>query len=480
MKNLDRRTFLKTSVIAATAYGLSPKSWAQTQGANGDIRYAVVGFNGRGKAHIADILKVKGARIVALCDVDPAVLAREAQKLKDLGHPVKTYTDVRKLLESNEVDAISTATPNHWHSLITIWSCQAGKDVYVEKPVSHNVWEGRKAVEAARKYNRIVQSGTQNRSNTALQSAVAWVHAGNLGKVTLARGLCYKRRPSIGHVTGVQPIPEGLDYDLWTGPAELEPLTRKSLHYDWHWVWNTGNGDIGNQGIHQMDIARWFLNEKQLSAHVMSVGGRVGYVDDATTPNTQFVHHDYGHAALLFEVRGLPANAGTESMDTYLGASVGNVIHCEGGFVVVSDGSITAYDPSGLVLKKFEGRYLNHQENFVAAIRSRKSSELTADIDEGHVSSALCHLGNISHRLGQEMPQEEIREKIKGNKASADACARMLQHLAANKVDLTKSQLIYGEPLTVDRKAERFVGNAKADAMLTRNYRAGYVVPEKV
>src|SRR5205807_7292226 len=245
-----------------------------------------------------------------------------AKREDEKGTPVQTYTDVRKLLENKDIDVISTATPNHWHSLITIWSCQAGKDVYVEKPVSHNVFEGRQCVEAARKYNRIVQAGSQGRSNGAQREAFAWIKEGHLGKIKIARGLCYKRRPSIGKVDGPQPIPSQIDYDLWCGPALKLPLTRKKLHYDWHWVWNTGCGDLGNQGIHEMDVARWFLGAMELSPRVFSVGGRLGYVDDGETPNTMVIYHDYPTAPLIFEVRGLPDKPGSKNMDQYKGASI--------------------------------------------------------------------------------------------------------------------------------------------------------------
>jgi len=471
-----RRTFLKTSALAAVGIGLSARSWAQVRGANDDIRFGVVGFKGRGRSHITDILKVKGARIVALCDVDQTVLDAEAQRLKAIGQTVKTYTDVRQMLESSEIDAISTATPNHWHAPITIWACQAGKDVYVEKPVSHNIWEGQQMIEIARKHSRIVQSGTQSRSHSGMQEAVAWVQAGNLGKITLARGLCYKRRPSIGKVTGPQAVPSHINYDLWTGPAPMEPLMRKELHYDWHWVWETGNGDLGNQGIHHMDIARWFLGEKDLAPHVFSIGGRVGYIDDGTTPNTQIIHHAYAAVPLIFEVRGLPAKASREPMDSLLGVSVGNIIHCEHGFLLLGDGSIAAYDHSGRILRSFTGIYQNHHANFVKAIRSRLASDLTADISEGHISSTLCHVANISHRLGQQASQGEIRERIKDNKDCTEAYERMLAHLDSNGVDSNKEKLILGEALSIDLKTQRFVGNDRANAFRTRSYRAPFSV----
>ena len=477
-----RRTFLQQSAVGAAAWALTPRSWAQVKGANNDIRVAVVGFRGRGQSHLADLLQVKGARIVALCDVDRQVLDRGVKFLAGKGHTAKPYTDVRQMLESREIDAVSTATPNHWHSLLTIWACQAGKDVYVEKPVSHNIWEGRQMVAAARKYGRIVQAGTQSRSDTALQDCRAWLGEGHLGRITVARGLCYKRRPSIGKVKGPQPVPSHIDYDLWTGPAEMRLLHREKLHYDWHWDFNTGNGDLGNQGIHQMDIALWFLGQKALPRRVMSVGGRVGYVDDGNTPNTQIIHLDYPEAPLVFEVRGLNANARTDRMDTFLGAGYGNVFHCENGFVVAHNGgqdggTVTAHDRSGAVLRVFPGDRRNHHENWAKAVRSRKSSDLTADIEGGHIASALCHAGNISYLVGRKASPGEIREKVRGNRETADAYERMALHLAANNV---KEPMMLGEMLTIDPSTERITNNEQANALLRRNYRSPFVVPEKV
>ncbi|CAG0990288.1 partial Myo-inositol 2-dehydrogenase, partial [Anaerolineae bacterium] len=278
---LTRRDFLRHTSLAIAGVGMAPAFAAQTTGRvvgpNEEIRFAVVGFRGQGGSHIKSIqsLREKGVkvRITALCDVDREVLEGGVKVFKDKGEEVKGYTDIRELLQDSNVDALSIATPNHWHSLGTIWAVQAGKDVYVEKPVSHNVWEGRQMVKAARQHGRIVQTGTQCRSSReGIAAAVEWVRTGNLGKILAARGLCYKRRDTIGKVDGPQPIPPGIDYDLWCGPAPKDPLTRKRLHYDWHWVWPTGNGDLGNQGIHQMDIARWFLGEAELSPAVISIG----------------------------------------------------------------------------------------------------------------------------------------------------------------------------------------------------------------
>jgi len=485
MQNISRRRFIRNSLLTAAAL----KSWpliAQTNtnaripGANGDIRYAVVGFNGRGAEHISALAKVPGTRLVALCDVDTAVLAKELTKVTASGAQVQGYTDLRKLLENKDIDAVTFAVPNHWHALASIWAVQAGKDVYVEKPVSHNVWEGRKIVEAARIHNRIVQTGTQCRSSVGLQEAIAWLQAGNLGKIIRARGLCYKRRPSIGLAGGPQPVPATVDYDLWCGPAQKHPLMRKRLHYDWHWVWETGNGDVGNQGIHQMDIARWVLGEKEISPQVISVGGRLGYEDDGTTANTQIIFHGYKAAPLIFEVRGLAENASSKNMDKYHGADIGVVVDCEGGSMVIpSYTKAIIYDKAGKEIKTYEAGG-GHFENFFEAVRSRKHTDLHADISEGHISSALCHTGNISYRLGKSMQPEELRDAVKGNSDLAEGLGRMQEHLAANQVDLHKTPLILGANLKMNPKTERFTGNSKANAMLTREYRQGFVVPEKV
>ncbi len=484
MKSLNRRSFIKSTSLTAGAFSISARSWAQVEGSNSDVRVAVIGCGGRGKDHVSGFSKTSGVRITALCDADASHTAEHAAKLKDENKSVEVFTDIRKLLESKNVDVVAMATPNHWHSLGGIWAIQAGKDVYTEKPVSHNVWEGRQFVEAARKHKKIVQTGTQSRSSReGIAKAVEWVKAGNIGKIVVSRGLCYKPRPSIGKVDAPQPIPAGLDYDLWCGPAEKLPLMRKKLHYDWHWVWNTGNGDLGNQGIHQMDICRWFLGEKELAPFVVSAGGRLGYIDDGETANTQIIYQGYAKAPLIFEVRGLPEKTGAKNMDRFKGASVGCIIECEGGYVVVPNyKSAIAYDKDGAQIQKWEGGGDNgpHMANFIKAVHSRKIEDLYADIEEGHLSSALCHTGNISYRLGAKKNPNEIKEAMKDHKGMADSFERMAAHLDKNGVDITKEQVALGVPLKMDPKTEKFLGNDKANEMLTRKYRAPYVVPENV
>ena len=501
MNTLNRRTFLKKTALCGATAVFSARSWAQVAGANGDIRVAVVGLHGRGKNHLASLAAIPGARVVAICDVDTAVLDATAAKLAGEGRAVQKFSDFRKLLASPDIDAITVATPNHWHSLSGIWACEAGKDVYMEKPVSHNVWEGRQLVAAAAKYKRVMQAGTQIRSGEGLIEAVAWVRAGNLGRVTAARGFCYKRRKSIGLTHGPQKVPATVDYDQWCGPAPKDPLRRAQLHYDWHWQYVTGNGDVGNQGIHQMDVARWFLGESGLPRHTLSVGGRLGYEDDGDTPNTQVVVHDYATAPLIFEVRGLPAkpdavepaavsglsgadaaDAAAAMMDKYRGVSIGNVVDCEGGSVVTDNYfTAAAYDRKGVLVKEFKG-VDRHMANFIDVVRSRRSADLYGKIEEGHISSALCHLGNISHQLGRKVPPGELREKIAGDAPLAEACGRMMEHLAINGVDLSQTPATLGMPLEIRTGSESFAGQhaAEANALLTRKYRKGYVVPRLV
>jgi predicted dehydrogenase len=502
MTNLSRRSFLKTTALGAAVFSMNASSWLRAAGANDDIRVAQIGFRGQGGGHISNLKGMKGVRVVALCDVDKDVLGKKATSL---GSDVRTYTDIRKLLEDKEVDAVSIATPNHWHALATVWACQAGKDVYVEKPASHNIFEGRKMVEAARKYNRIVQCGTQCRSSAGLQQAVQYVRDGKLGKIVIARGFCYKGRKSIGLVDGPQQVPDNIDYDLWCGPAPKDPPRRNGkngpVHYDWHWFWAYGNGDYGNQGPHQVDICRWFLGENAIAPFAMAVGGRLGYKDSAETPNTLIVYLGY-NTPMVFEVRGLPKDKASQEkdwkMDNYKGASIGNVIECENGYVVVpSYTEATVYDKDGKQIEKFDGKKKKgeasvqtptgltadsggHHGNWIAAIRSRDMKHLKAEVLEGHLSAGLVHIGNISYRLGVQKKPAEIKEALKDNKNLAEAFDRMAGHLDANGVDITADNLQLGVPLKFNPETERFADNDKANEMVSRNYRKPFEVPEKV
>ena len=489
MKQVSRRGFLVGSVVGGVAArgALARSAWAAPLGSNDAVRVAVVGLGnpGKGRHHVEMFKALPGVRLAALCDVDETILDKAAQELASENIQVARYVDVRKLLESKDVDAISIATPNHWHSLMTIWACQAGKDVYVEKPISHNVWEGRKAVEAATRFGRIVQAGTQSRSDEALLELADSLRKGEMGKILRARGFCYKRRESIGRVSGPQPIPPGVHYDLWCGPAPLEPLRRERLHYDWHWFWATGNGDIGNQGVHEMDMCRWMLGEQKLPPRVFSIGGRFGYVDDAETPNTQIAVLDYPAAPILFEVRGLPQKAGVSYMDQYRGVRIGIVIECENGYFAGGGGGGWTYDRNGKRVRQFSGSGGDkHVENFIEAVRSRKAEQLKAPLLGGHVSSALCHLANISHRLGTQVPQTELKARAGSRADVAETMDRFAAHLAANAVDLGQAKPVLGPVLDILPDEERFASRsgfdlgAWANRLLRDEYRPPFVVPE--
>lgn len=491
---LTRRHFLKTSAFAASAAAASRVEWVFAEdekpstSANEKLGFAVIGVNGRGGDHINGVLERADCEILHVCDVDAIVGGRRAEEIGRRQERTPDVTqDFRKALEDPNVDCITCATPNHWHSLCAILAMQAGKDVYVEKPVSHNVWEGRQAVKWARHLGRICQAGTQSRSSPSLKEAVAWVHAGNLGKIQYAIGTCYKPRQSIGKRDTPLPIPETIDYDMWCGPAAKVDLYRERLHYDWHWDWNTGNGDMGNQGIHQMDIARWFLGEDELSPRILSIGGRLGYEDAGNTPNTQVVIHEYAAAPLIFETRGLPKDKASQgdglwgkSMDNYRGSQIGVIVQCEQGYVVIpSYSGCAAFDNDGHEVKSWSGGG-NHYANFVSAVRSRKHEDLNADILDGHLSSALCHTGGVSHVLGKKATCKEIEEALGPSQPQlADSFARMAAHLRANEVDIDNTAAIsLGPWLEMDPATETFKDNPEASARLTRDYRAGYVVPE--
>jgi len=476
MEHTTRRAVLKGTLAAGLSLAMP---FSRARGANDAVRVGVIGLRGQGSNHIKWFSAIPGVRVVAICDADRAILDREAKKSRDRQETVDAYVDMRKLLDDKSIDAVITATPNHWHALVTVWACQAGKDVFVEKPVSHDLWEGRQMVKAARKYSRIVQSGMQRRSDTGLAEAIDYIKQGHLGAITSVRGIVYVRRDSIGKVDGPQPIPESVDYNLWCGPAPMAPLTRKSLHYDWHWVWPTGNGDFGNNGIHFIDICRWVLGANELPRRVISVGGRFGYIDDGETPNTQILFYDYKPAPILFEVRGLPREAGNKAMDYYYGTSAGTVVHCEKGYFVGG----WAYDNDGKRIRQFirtDGA--GHHANFIDAVRSRKVSDLNADVLEGHLSSALCHMGNISHRLGALASREKIVERIAGADGMAECFERMQEHLLVNGVNVQQTPRILGPWLTLDPKTETFTGEfaSEANALVRRTYREPFVIPEDV
>jgi predicted dehydrogenase len=477
MNKATRREFLRRTVLAATACATGLVARAA---ANERVRVAVTGVRwtqyvndhrGRGSEHLAALSAMKDVEIAALCDIDESVVGEAAKFVEEkTGKKPAYYQDFRKLLEDKSIDAVTIATPNQWHSLQSIWAIQAGKDVYVEKPLSHTLWEGRKVVEAARKYSRMVQHGTQNRSAPAVQQAVEFLRAGKLGKIKVARGLCYKKRVSIGKKPDGT-VPSGVDYDLWLGPAPVRPFNENRFHYQWHWNWDYGNGDIGNQGIHEMDVVRWGLGKDEPPRRVISIGGRLGYEDDGETANTQVALFDYGDSLLIFEVRGLQT-------PDYRKARVGFVFHGTEGTLVGGATYANVFDLKGNPVTSFTGEG-NHFRNFIDAVKSRKREDLTADVLEGHRSTTLVHLANTSYRLGRQEPLS-CKEPFGGYLEGDESFQRLREHLRENEIDFEKSSIRVGRFLEFDGSSESFVGDAEANKLLRRDYRKPFVVPDTV
>ncbi|MBI2804498.1 MAG: Gfo/Idh/MocA family oxidoreductase [Planctomycetes bacterium] len=476
MSQITRRQFVKGSIAAmATITVAGTKSSGQVRGANEAIRVAVAGLNGRGSAHVGAYAGMQNVQVAYLVDPDTRTYARRLQQVR--GPAPRTVQDIRRALEDRNVDAISIATPNHWHALMTIWGAQAGKHVYVEKPSSHNVHEGRIAVQMARRHNVIVQHGTQSRSDAAWANTIAAIHSGRYGRLLVSRGLCYKRRNSIGNRPNGNP-PAELDFNLWLGPAQRTAFHTNLVHYNWHWFWDFGNGDIGNQGVHQFDIARWAIQGATLPRSVVTVGGRFGYSDQGQTPNTQVSLMDFGQTKLIFEVRGLTGPG-------YRNQSVGNVFHLEQGviaghrFFARGAGAGEAI-PDMEVARRPGGS--NHFANFIAGVRSRRRADLNADIEEGHYSSALCHLANISYQMGRNVAFAPRARVTTENRDFLESIERMEAHLSGNphNLRLAEMQLHVGPLLQVQARTENFNGNAEANRLLTRQYREGFAVPERV
>ena len=411
-----RRTFVQASVFSALA---ATRVW----GANDRINVAVIGVGSRGQAHIKAYAKQPDAHIYALCDVDQANLERSQARVKDLtGETPKGFVDMRDVFADKEVNAVSMPLPNHWHALATVWACQAGKDVYIEKPACHDPWEGKQMVAAARKYGRMVQVGSQGRSAEHKIKAIELVQSGAIGKVYMAKGLCFKRRKSIGH-TPNEPVPAGVDWDKFRGPAPMIPFSKNHFLYNWHWFWDTGNGDIGNQGVHEMDIARWGLGV-DLPHSVVASGGKYVYDDDQETPNTLLARFDYGNKELIFEVRGLQTGGEGELVTGKDGNTIGNLFYGDKGWLSLDNDGFRLFqgDPATMVQsEKAAADPLGpHLANFLAAVRSRKYQDLHAEINIGRLSADLCHLANISYRMGGQKlkydPQAERFEMAEANR----------------------------------------------------------------
>jgi len=431
---MNRRYFLMTSTALAAQTVKPAKS------ANETVRVAVVGCGGRGSSHVNAWTNQPNVELAGLVDVDDTHSERYVGALQKRGKTAPpVFRDIRKVLDDKNIDAVSIASPNHWHTLQTIWACQAGKDVYVEKPCSHNVFESRQIVAAARKYNRMVQQGSQSRSSPALQEAVQKLKSGEFGEVYMARGLCFKARNTIGK-TPVEAVPAGVDYDMWTGPAPMRPFTKNRFHYNWHWFWDTGNGDLGNQGIHEVDIARWGLGVTH-PTKVSGIGGKFMFDDDQETPNTMTAAYEFDVAGkkkmMTFEVRHWYSHHEAGIGGDRPGNTIGNTFYGSNGYLVI-DNYNKYYSFMGRDQTPGPSRNERdkHFENFIEAVRSRKSTDLNAEIEEGAMSCVLMHLANVSYRLGRTLHWDE------------------------------KTWTVKNDP--------------EANKMLTRAYRAPYIVPAKV
>jgi len=463
-----RRKFLAQSTVFATFAISGTKSSGKIIGANERVNVAVCGIKGRGASHIGGHGRQKNVTISHLVDPDSRLFeGRKKFVQSKFKNTPECVQDVRKVLDNNEVDVISIATPNHWHSLMSIWACQAGKDVYVEKPLSHNLFEGRKLVEAAKKYKRIVQHGTQNRSLRKWSDLAKEVASGKNGKLEVALGTCHKRRGSIGFKDTKSP-PSELDFDVWTGPAAKEDFHENLVHYNWHWFWNYGNGDIGNQGVHQMDIARWMIPGAVWPKSVICFGGRFGYKDQAETANTQLAIFDYGESLLVFDVRGL---SGKSNM------GVSNHVYFDKN---AKQKNSASHGLKGIKDPLADRGKVDIFENFIEAVRNRKEEHLDAHVYEGHVSSGLCHLANVSYRLGEKSSFNKKNKSFGSNKKGYEYFERMQEHLKENGLNLKETDYIVGRNLEFDAKTETIKGDDEANALLSRNYRSPYIVPDKV
>jgi predicted dehydrogenase len=474
---LTRRTFF--TLAAGSAAAVWTPSCAKPGSASNAVRVGVIGLKGRGKDHLASFGKMAGARIVALCDVDQKVLDEHQAALAKNEVTVATDTDYRRFLERKDIDAVVIATPNHTHTLIAMTALAAGKHVYVEKPVSHNLDEGRRLVQAAAATPKlVVQHGMQRRSCEGWHEAIAWLNTGALGKMHTVRCINYKARKTILKTNGVSKPPKTVDYNLWCGPRAITPPQREKFHYDWHWFWDFGNGDIGNQGPHQWDVARWAMGEATHPSRIVSLGGRWGYEDDGQTPNTQLAIMEWPDGRrMVFDNRGLPGKGmDWENKPMYRGIDIGNVIECEGGYL----NDKGAWDKEGGSLKSWSMSLKDeHYEAFVTAVQNGKLTDARNSAETGHYGAALAHLSNISYRLGAALGADAIRERL-GDAAHAAAYGDVLASLQADGIDLAAIPPVLGAALEFDDNAEKFSGPLadEANKLLTGFYRPEFSLPK--
>lgn len=475
MNRVTRRDFIKyatagTAAAATVLPGMTALSADNVVGANERINVGIIGVGGKGKGHLGAFHHHPMSRIVAVSDAD-------AEHMKAAPGAAQ-HQDMRKLLEMKDVDAAVIATPNHWHSLAAIWAMQAGKHVYVEKPVSHNIWEGRKMVEAARKYKRLCQAGTQHRSCPAPIAAARDIKAGKYGKVIWVHCSKLGARKPIGKIDKPIPVPASVDYDLWAGPAPKTPIMRQRFHYDWHWQFNWGDGEMGNWGPHYIDDLRHILGWDDVPTSVVSAGNRF-WDDNGDTPNMQFACMEHKGVKVVVDIRNMADPKGGSGGAVYLGSRGGNYIMCEKGYIKISRGGGRGYDHDNKVIAKYKGDSgRGHVSNFLKAVKANDPGMLNADIEVGHQSTVMCHLANIAWRVGREASVEEVRESFKGHEDAVNTLGSMLPQLEFNKVNLKKTPFVLGPTLTYDNKAERFTGAhaKKANAYVRPGTRKGFEI----
>ena len=480
MLSQSRRNFLKrtlASSVFAPFVISGTKASGRVLGANDRIRVAVAGVNGQGRGrHLKSYVEMKDVEVAYIVDPDSRLFASRAKLVEEqAGDTPVCVQDVRQALNDKNLDAISIATPNHWHALMGIWACQAGKDVYVEKPCSHNMFEGRQLVEAARKYDRIVQHGTQRRSNPQWIQLVNDVRQGKYGKLLVSYGYASRTRESIGFKDPSAP-PRELDFDVWLGPAPVRPFRTNLVHYRWHWRWDFGNGEIGNMGSHQMDVCRWALPDGAVPQSVTSLGGRFGYKDQGETPNTHLTMIDCGETKVILEIRGLVKEKKWK---------ITNEFYTDEG--VVRDGKFFPKGKSeGIPIENAPSAGVpeqgpRHLRNFIDCVRSRKRENLNAEILEGHRSIVLVHLGNLSYRLGENVPFDTASKSFESCPTFGESFNDMKRHLAdTGRVELANTTYRLGRTLSFDAQTEKFIDAPDANQLLSRPYRGSFVVPEQV
>lgn len=489
MSSMKRREFIEKSAAVAGAF-IMPTAFyikdANSAEANDKIGIGIIGMGGRGGEHYRSFKPHKDVEIVAMADPDSSRVedAADAAGCKD-------YTDLRKLLENPNVDAVTIATCNHWHCLAAIMAMQADKDVYVEKPLAHTQWEGRQVVNAARKYNKVVQVGTQQRSDPLQADAKKFIHEDKaLGNILYVQANRLGVRESIGKRDTPLPIPEEVNYDLWLGPAQDEKLYRNALHYDWHWDFNTGNGEMGNWGVHVLDDVRNVAYQDSVITPkgILAVGGRVAWHDAGNTPNVHFVLFDTGSYPTMIALSNLnqaPDKKGSWKMPanrSFSGPGSGYVVACEGGYYLGQRGSGKAIDLNGKEIKSFKGgdRMYLHTRNFLDAVRAKDRSILNAEIETGHDSTGWCNLANIAFQTGESYSRAKAEAMAPNLEAWSALLGNMEESLAKFSVDANGPEFKMSPVLTHDPKAEKFVGaNAEiANPHLKRQYRKGYEVPD--